>query len=307
MARTRSNTLVREMALAPVMGELSRLSTSPRYREPNWDTYGAAPLSREVISAVRQDIIAIYEKVHALGGRWLAPLDHVGHAGGCMSLLPNGGIQIQWVEPDPPILGQFSLVRRFCSVEWDGPTVESSGPIQVGYLAGVQHGAGAGAYDTDTHEVERVSIEEVGQLVYWVATGRGAPWWGKEPGPETGEEPGETSSGERPVRAIAISRARARLTQLPEELRPLGSVYAVVRHGIPVLAITSWVTYESLVETLEVTSDPTLMEAIAQGQQDIAAGRTIDLEDLLAKWEEQSPQGETQGDTQEQPQEGDQE
>jgi PHD/YefM family antitoxin component YafN of YafNO toxin-antitoxin module len=69
--------------------------------------------------------------------------------------------------------------------------------------------------------------------------------------------------------------ARKRLTSLPEEFAQapeLGAV-AVTRRGKPVLAVLSWDLYESLLETMEVMSDPELMKALRRGAQDIAAGR----------------------------------
>lgn len=41
---------------------------------------------------------------------------------------------------------------------------------------------------------------------------------------------------------------------------------------------------EALVETYEILSDPEAMEDIRQSEEDIAAGRTIALEELEAEW-----------------------
>lgn len=77
------------------------------------------------------------------------------------------------------------------------------------------------------------------------------------------------------TKSMGMIDARKRLTSLPEEFAQapeLGAV-AVTRRGKPVLAVLSWDLYESLLETMEVMSDPELMKALRRGVQDIAAGR----------------------------------
>ena len=57
----------------------------------------------------------------------------------------------------------------------------------------------------------------------------------------------------------------------------------ITRHGKPVLAVLPWDLYESIVETLEVMSDPDLMAAIRQDIQDRESGtppQTYSLEEV---------------------------
>lgn len=69
---------------------------------------------------------------------------------------------------------------------------------------------------------------------------------------------------------ISIAEARNRLTQLPEELArsPEGGAVTVTRRGQPVLAVVSWELYESIMETLDIMSDPELMAALRQSVQE---------------------------------------
>ena len=84
------------------------------------------------------------------------------------------------------------------------------------------------------------------------------------------------------TQTMQIIEARNKLTTLPEELErePEIGAIAVTRHGKPVLAIMSWELYETIIETLEIMSDPELMAAIRKGIQDIKEGRTHSMEQV---------------------------
>lgn len=84
------------------------------------------------------------------------------------------------------------------------------------------------------------------------------------------------------TQSMPIAEARNKLTTLPEELEQapeIGAV-AVTRHGKPVLAIMSWELYETIIETLEIMSDPELMAAIRQSIKEIEEGQTIPWEQV---------------------------
>ncbi len=59
-------------------------------------------------------------------------------------------------------------------------------------------------------------------------------------------------------------------------------VITVTDGGRPVLAVLSLQAYASLMETLEVQSDPQAMAAIRASKDDIAAGRGVPLEQAFA-------------------------
>ena len=86
-----------------------------------------------------------------------------------------------------------------------------------------------------------------------------------------------TSVGRAP---IAMAEARKQLPKLADALEKHPEIGAVkiTRHGKPVLAVLSWDLYESVVETMEIMSDPELMAAFRQGVKDMKEGRAIPLE-----------------------------
>lgn len=81
------------------------------------------------------------------------------------------------------------------------------------------------------------------------------------------------------VKDIPITTARHELTSLPERLEQDPSAVAITRRGKPVLAILPWDMYETLLETLEVLSDPDLMEALRCSLEEIESGQTIAWEE----------------------------
>lgn len=85
--------------------------------------------------------------------------------------------------------------------------------------------------------------------------------------------------------SMSIVEARRRLTQLPEALRDDrdGRLVEVTRRGKPVLAILPWDEYESIVETIEILSDPELMAAIRESAKDFEEGRWVRLEEIEAE------------------------
>ncbi len=94
---------------------------------------------------------------------------------------------------------------------------------------------------------------------------------------------------------LSISEAQQKIASLPEQFTEPLEATIVTRNGKPVMAILPHYTYkalleaiESLQETLEIMSDPELMRAIRQGEEDIKNGNTISLDDFLkeAGWED---------------------
>ena len=79
------------------------------------------------------------------------------------------------------------------------------------------------------------------------------------------------------TRTMPITRAREKLTRLPEELEqePGTGAVAVTRRGKPVLAIMSWELYESIVESLEIMGHEDLMGAVRKGIREVAEGKVV--------------------------------
>ncbi|HEU4783629.1 MAG TPA: type II toxin-antitoxin system prevent-host-death family antitoxin [Ktedonobacterales bacterium] len=79
---------------------------------------------------------------------------------------------------------------------------------------------------------------------------------------------------------MSISEARDQLTRLSDELAQSHEAVTVTRRNEPVLAILPWDLYEVIMETLEVMSDVDLTAALRQSVEDIAAGRTLSLDEF---------------------------
>lgn len=83
---------------------------------------------------------------------------------------------------------------------------------------------------------------------------------------------------------LTISQARKGFLDLPEKLaREPERAICVTRHGRPELAIMPWELYESIIETLEVFSDPHLVAALRQSIEDIDHGRLLSHEEVGAR------------------------
>ena len=81
-------------------------------------------------------------------------------------------------------------------------------------------------------------------------------------------------------KTLPITRARSQLLDLAEELNrnPEVGAVAVTKRGQPVLALMPWELYESIVETLEILGDETLMASLRQSIKEAAKGKMIPWE-----------------------------
>lgn len=85
------------------------------------------------------------------------------------------------------------------------------------------------------------------------------------------------------VKDIPITEARYALTSLPERLAQEPGAVAVTRRGKPVLALMPWELYESIVETLEIMGDESLMAVLRQGIKEAEEGQGIPWEEAKKK------------------------
>jgi antitoxin YefM len=83
---------------------------------------------------------------------------------------------------------------------------------------------------------------------------------------------------------LTISEARKGFLDLPEKLaREPERAVCVTRHGRPELAVMPWELYESIIETLEVLSEPDLVAALRASIEDIERGRLLSHEEVGAR------------------------
>ena len=79
---------------------------------------------------------------------------------------------------------------------------------------------------------------------------------------------------------LPITKAREELTTLVENAKKRLDEYVITVNGTPAAVIISVAEYESWKETMEIMSDPELMKAIKEGEEDVKAGRVRDWEDV---------------------------
>lgn len=82
------------------------------------------------------------------------------------------------------------------------------------------------------------------------------------------------------VKTLPISEARKNLPTLIEQANRLMDEYIITVNGKPAAVIMSSDGYESWKETTEILADPGLMQAIREGEKDIAEGRVQDWEEV---------------------------
>jgi len=81
-------------------------------------------------------------------------------------------------------------------------------------------------------------------------------------------------------KTLTITAARTQLLELAERLNrpPAAEAVTVTKRGKPVLALLPHEFYESLVETLEVLGDETLMRALRRSLREVRSGKTVPWE-----------------------------
>jgi prevent-host-death family protein len=78
-------------------------------------------------------------------------------------------------------------------------------------------------------------------------------------------------------KTLTITEARSQLLELAERLNrpPATEAVTVTKRGKPVLALLPHEFYESLVETLEILGDETLMRSLRQSLREARSGQTV--------------------------------
>lgn len=73
---------------------------------------------------------------------------------------------------------------------------------------------------------------------------------------------------------LPLADVKNRLSEVVERLEREHGRVVVTKHGRPAAVMLNVDDLESLEETLEILSNPALVESIRNGEQDVAAGRT---------------------------------
>jgi len=70
-----------------------------------------------------------------------------------------------------------------------------------------------------------------------------------------------------------LTEVRDRLSEIVEDVNRNGTDWTITRHGRPVAVILSADDYEALIESLNILSDDDTMDALAEAEADVEAGR----------------------------------
>jgi antitoxin YefM len=81
-------------------------------------------------------------------------------------------------------------------------------------------------------------------------------------------------------KTLPITEARDSLTDLVNRAANKLDEFVITVNGKPKAVLMSSEEFESWKETIDILSDPELMEDIKRGEEDIKAGRVVSLEEL---------------------------
>ena len=79
---------------------------------------------------------------------------------------------------------------------------------------------------------------------------------------------------------VPATKARKNFFQLIKQAKVPGSSVTISVEGEPSVVMMSVEEFEGWQETLEIMSDPKAVKGIKEGAADIAAGRTVSLEEI---------------------------
>ena len=98
--------------------------------------------------------------------------------------------------------------------------------------------------------------------------------------------PSVSASVQHPVhsgvvaKTVPFTEARARLTELLDEVNERHEHVVITRNGRPAGVMLSNEEYEALAETLEVLEDEEALEALRESEADVQAGRVYSLDEV---------------------------
>lgn len=84
------------------------------------------------------------------------------------------------------------------------------------------------------------------------------------------------------METLPLSHVKAHLSEIADRVEGQHDRVVVTRNGHPAAVLVSPEDLESLEETLAVLSDPALMRQLREGEEAIATGDTVTLEQLQA-------------------------
>ena len=82
------------------------------------------------------------------------------------------------------------------------------------------------------------------------------------------------------MNSAALTQVRENLKAIVDDVVATGDEYLITRHGKPLAVILGFEEYEALVESLNLLSDDDALDAIAEGESDVARGQILDIAEL---------------------------
>ena len=82
------------------------------------------------------------------------------------------------------------------------------------------------------------------------------------------------------ARELPITEARAKLTQIANDLVDSQDTVTVTNRGKPMVTLIGYEMYESIMESLEIMSDPDLMAQLRKSLREARRGDVIDLDEV---------------------------
>lgn len=86
------------------------------------------------------------------------------------------------------------------------------------------------------------------------------------------------------MRTVSVGDARDGFSRLLADVEATHERVTITRHGRAVAVVVSPEDLESLEETLELLAVPGAVQAIAEGNEDLAAGRVVAGPEVLARF-----------------------
>lgn len=82
------------------------------------------------------------------------------------------------------------------------------------------------------------------------------------------------------ARIVPFTEARARLTELLDDVQARHEHVVITRKGRPAAVVVSPEEWEALEETIEVLQDDELLAALRESEEDVQAGRLFSLDEV---------------------------
>ncbi len=86
------------------------------------------------------------------------------------------------------------------------------------------------------------------------------------------------------MQTLSISAAKAKLSELVDTAESTHEEYAITVNGSPVAMLIGVSEWESLQETIFWLSQPNILQEVAQAEEDLAAGKGTDEDDVRARY-----------------------